>query len=713
MTRSTLLLATGLFAIASMPSVRAQTPRERAETARFVAAFQNPDGGFAGAVGGKSSLGATSSAIRTLTFTGGSIKDVLGCIAYVESCFDKESGGFAPTPGGKADVGTTASGLMAVAALKLDPAPYAKPATEFFSKNAKSFEEKRIAVAGLEAIKGTSSDFAAWTEELNAGRNPDGTFGEGETKAKDTGGKAAMLLRMGVKLDKREAVVAALRDAQGPDGGWSQDGKKSDLGTSYRIMRCLYMLGEKPDLARLRGLIASRRQSDGGYGPNPGAAADLGSTYFCSIMLHWARLLDGEPSITETVGFVPLFDGQSLDGWEGNTSIWAAKDGAIVGSSPGLKQNEFLATKANYRDFILQLKFRVRGDDSANSGVQFRSIRVPGTEMSGYQADIGQGYWGCLYDESRRNKILVKASDRAVAAIHKGDWNHYAIRAMGGKITLFLNGVPSVTYDEPDANIARDGKIALQVHAGKPMTVEFKDILIQALPTPEADDQATPGFHLRTLASDQGERKYAVYLPKDYDPSKAYPAVLFLHGSGERGTDGIAQAQIGLGAAIAQHPDDFPAIAILPQARQTWAADSDDAKAALAALEAVRKAHKIDGNKIVLTGLSMGGSGSWGIAAAHPEMFSAVVPICGRCRVETAGALKGLPTWFVTGDEDRVETVRNGRDMIRAIKAAGGDARLTEYLAVPHNSWDRAYNDLVLLDWMLAQTRRGRAAGGE
>ncbi len=165
------------------------------------------------------------------------------------------------------------------------------------------------------------------------------------TKAKDTGGKAAMLLRMGQPLDRREAVVAALRDGQRPDGGWSQDGEKSDLGTSYRIMRCLFMLGEKPDLDRLRGFIGARRQSDGGYGPNPGAAADPGSTYLCSIMLHWARKLDGEPSITETIGFVPIFDGQSLDGWEGDTNLWAAKDGKIVATSPGLNHNEFLATE--------------------------------------------------------------------------------------------------------------------------------------------------------------------------------------------------------------------------------------------------------------------------------------------------------------------------------------------------------------------------------
>jgi predicted peptidase len=281
---------------------------------------------------------------------------------------------------------------------------------------------------------------------------------------------------------------------------------------------------------------------------------------------------------------------------------------------------------------------------------------------------------------------------------------------MGPKITLYLNGVESVSYTEPDAAIAEEGKVAVQIHAGKAMTVEFKDILIQPLPRPSADGDS-PGFHSRPVPGKS--RNYAYYLPAGYDPLKAYPAVLFLHGSGERGNDGISQAQIGLGAAIAQHPDDFPAIAVFPQAQRTWAADSEDAADALAALHDVMVIHRIDTDRIVLTGLSMGGSGTWSIAAKSPERFSAIVPICGRGQVASAATLKALPTWFVCGDDDRAETVRNGRDMIRALKSAGGDARLSEYLAVGHNSWDRAYNDLVLLDWMLAQRRKGRTAQGE
>jgi len=713
MHRPLLILAAGLAVALPRGPALGQTPAELAQTAVYLAALQNPDGGFGGGADRKSTLGSTSSAIRTLGYVGGSVRDIYGAISFVESCYDKASGGFASTPGGKPDVGTTAGGLMAVSALKLDPAAFSR-AVDYLGANARTFEEIRIAVAGLEAIKATSPETPRWAEQILADRNPDGTFGRGPTKARDTGGKVVALLRMGRKPDAREAVLAALRDGQGADSGWSQDGAKSDLGTSYRIMRCFFMLGEKPDLDRLRNFIAKHRQSDGGYASTLGGSSDLGATYTCSIMLHWARLLDGEPSLVETAGFVPLSGGDGLGDWEGNLALWAARDGKIVGTSPGLKHNEFLATKGTYGDFILKLTFRVRGDESSNSGVQFRSVRVPGTEMSGYQADIGKGFWGCLYDESRRNKVLAPAAPKAVESIRKDGWNHYVIRAMGGHITLTLNGVTSVDYREPDPAIAREGKIALQIHAGGPMTVEFKDILIQPLPAPKADGgEDSPGFHLRTVRTPSGERKYTAYLPAGYDPKKAYPAVLFLHGSGERGKDGVASGQIGLGAAIARHPEAFPAIAVFPQAEKTWAADSDDARAALAALEDTARRNKIDPNRVVLTGLSMGGFGAYEIAAAHPEMFSALVPICGRGRPESAATLRALPTWIVCGDEDQPRAVQNAREMARVLKEKGGSPRHTEYRAVGHNSWDRAYNDTVLLDWMLAQNRRTRTIKGE
>lgn len=703
MNRSFAVLAAWL--VVASPSARAHSPSELERTATHAAGFQNADGGFAAKLGGPSTLGATSSTIRILKNAGGSIPDVLACIKYVKSCFNREAGGFAPTPGGKPDVGTTASGLMAVSELRIADAGLVAKAVEFLSGNAKTFEEVRIAVAGLEAVGKTSPEFPRWASEILKDRNDDGTFGRGEGQARETGGKAVALLRMGRTLDKKDTVVAFLKSAQRPDGGWSKGDGGSELESTYRIMRAFFMLNEKPNLDRLSSFIARCRHSDGAYGVAPAAEASPGGTYFATTVLRWVRLLGGEPARVETAGFRPLFNGKDLDGWEGDRSLWSARDGLLVGASKGLKHNDFLATEGTYRNFNLKVAFQLVGGEG-NSGVQFRSVRVPGHEMSGYQADVGENYWGCLYDESRRNRVLVPASPEALKGVHKDGWNLYTITAKGDDVRLSLNGVASVTYHEPDAAIAREGRFAVQMHAGGPMEVRFKDVLIQDVPDPKAGSDASPGFHLRTLKTGDDGRKYTVYLPRGYDGATSFPVVLFLHGSGERGNDGVRPAQAGLGPAILNHPDSFPAVAVFPQARKTWDAGSEDAKAALAVLDEVQNTFKTDRSRVVLTGLSMGGGGSWAIAAAAPERFSAVVPVCGRGESETARTLARLPVWAFVGDADRELTVGNTRAMVEAISAAGGKPRLTEYRDVGHNSWDRAYNNPALLDWMLAQSRK-------
>jgi len=179
-------------------------------------------------------------------------------------------------------------------------------------------------------------------------------------------------------------------------------------------------------------------------------------------------------------GFKPLFNGANLEGWDVDTKeLWSVRDGMIVGSSPGLKYNDFLRTRRNYKDFTLKLKFRLI-DGKGNSGVQFRSKPVPGShEVSGYQADIGQQYWGCLYDESRRKKVLVQASAESLAGLDKSGWNEYVITARGNHITLELNGKKTVDYTEQEPGIEQTGFIALQVHGGPPMQVQFKDIEIK------------------------------------------------------------------------------------------------------------------------------------------------------------------------------------------------------------------------------------------
>lgn len=184
---------------------------------------------------------------------------------------------------------------------------------------------------------------------------------------------------------------------------------------------------------------------------------------------------------------VRLFDGKTFRGWEGDTNkSFRIQDGAIVAGTMDAKvpRNEFLCTTRNYTNFVLRLKFKLLGK-GANAGVQFRTKRIPNHhEVSGYQADMGDpSWWGCLYDESRRNKILAQADKDAVDKVLKrDDWNDYEIRADGKHIRLAINGLQTVDYTEEDPKIEDYGVIAVQIHGGPPSEAWYKDITIVELP---------------------------------------------------------------------------------------------------------------------------------------------------------------------------------------------------------------------------------------
>jgi putative membrane-bound dehydrogenase-like protein len=200
---------------------------------------------------------------------------------------------------------------------------------------------------------------------------------------------------------------------------------------------------------------------------------------------------------------VVLFDGKTLDGWEGDLKWWKVEDGLIVGGSltKEVNQNYFIATKKSYDNYDLKLKLKLTtAGGFLNSGVQIRSVRVPGSsEMAGYQVDAGEGWWGKLYDESRRNKVVGESKDpKAVeAAVKKDDWNEYRIRTDGAHIQSWINGVPALDYVEADPKIAQDGAIGVQIHAGGKSQVQVKDVEIDELPpTPNAvtwDKVGRPG----------------------------------------------------------------------------------------------------------------------------------------------------------------------------------------------------------------------------
>jgi putative heme-binding domain-containing protein len=186
-----------------------------------------------------------------------------------------------------------------------------------------------------------------------------------------------------------------------------------------------------------------------------------------------------------------LFDGVSLEGWQGEPSLWRVEDGMIVGGSmtKTVTRNEFLATTSRHTNFILRLKFRLAGTNGfINSGVQIRSDRVPdSSEMAGYQCDIGEPtWWGSLYDESRRNRVLAWSDIGSVRKVLRpDDWNDYVIRADGARITTWINGVVGVDYFEPDAAISRvGGRLGFQIHGGGAVEARFRDITLEALPEP-------------------------------------------------------------------------------------------------------------------------------------------------------------------------------------------------------------------------------------
>jgi putative heme-binding domain-containing protein len=172
-----------------------------------------------------------------------------------------------------------------------------------------------------------------------------------------------------------------------------------------------------------------------------------------------------------------LFNGKDLSNWEGDMSLWSVENGEIVGrTTTGLKHNEFLKSKETFEDFRLVLKVKLT-PNKENSGVQFRSERFGAYEMRGPQADIGAGWWGKLYEENGRALLWNKPGDPFVKT---NDWNTYEILAVGSKVRTSLNG--HVCVDLNDEKISKRGILGLQVHAGGPVEVRFKDIRLELNP---------------------------------------------------------------------------------------------------------------------------------------------------------------------------------------------------------------------------------------
>ncbi len=245
---------------------------------------------------------------------------------------------------------------------------------------------------------------------------------------------------------------------------------------------------------------------------------------------------------------VRMFDGKTLAGWEGNPKIWRVEDGCITGGSytETVRENEFVATTRDYTNFIIRLQIKLTGSNGfINSGFQIRSQRVPNnSEMAGYQCDFGEPSWyGCVYDESRRNKLMASSDMKTLRPVlKKDDWNEYVIRADGPRITTWINGVLGVDYYEPDLTIPNYdwGKLGVQVHGGGKAVVQVKDVEIQELParprfegapkpkpgakasplTPEEEHASftvPPGFEVELVANEDLDAGLGKFVAIDWD----------------------------------------------------------------------------------------------------------------------------------------------------------------------------------------------------
>lgn len=231
------------------------------------------------------------------------------------------------------------------------------------------------------------------------------------------------------------------------------------------------------------------------------------------------------------------------------------------------------------------------------------------------------------------------------------------------------------------------------------------------------------GFLDRTTHIAGVSYPYQLYIPRSYDPQHPAPVILFLHGAGERGSDGLLQTEVGLGTALRRFPERFHALVVFPQAPVQSRWEGVAADAALAALDETIAAYNIDQQRVYLTGLSMGGAGSWYIAYHHHKRFAALLNICGfvgdRGPMQTAipdgrgtpydrlaKKIKGLPTWIVHGEADVLVSVEESRRIAAALAKQGSPVTYTELPGINHNSWDAAYQSRQIAEWLMAQRRK-------
>jgi predicted peptidase len=220
--------------------------------------------------------------------------------------------------------------------------------------------------------------------------------------------------------------------------------------------------------------------------------------------------------------------------------------------------------------------------------------------------------------------------------------------------------------------------------------------------------KAEPGQHAQTLEKQVAVKlNYLLYLPEGYskESDKKWPLILFLHGSGERGSD-VSKVKVHGVPKIVEGKKDFPFIVVSPQCPENRWWEPFELNVLL---DDIMASYHVDADRVYLTGLSMGGFGTWDLAMHSPGRFAAIAPICGGGNPVMAFQIKNIPAWVFHGEADPVVPVQRSLEMVEALKKVKADVKLTTYPGVGHDSWTQTYDNPELYKWFLSH-RRGEKA---
>ena len=386
--------------------------------------------------------------------------------------------------------------------------------------------------------------------------------------------------------------------------------------------------------------------------------------------------------------FRPLYTGVDLAGWKhdaGHAGHWEPTDWRLVYDGKSAADEKSLWSERDYGDVRVICDWRLPRDSGESAGPWTLPVDV------------------------RRGVMPVDGFELA-----PGEWHRSEIAMRGDVLSVDIDGA-RVIDGTKRPGVAERGPILLQHRDGP---VELASVLVKELGVYQSER-----FVLSPVDGQEVEGRYRLLEPDFVEPGVEYPLVVFLHGAGERGTDNAKQLQyLPTALASREKRDRFPCYVIAPQCdpEKRWAEIDRSSKksvplaaepstmmrVAIGAIQRTLARHPIDRRRVYLTGLSMGGYGSWDLAARHSQLFAAAVPICGGGDEAQAPRLAKLPIWAFHGDADAVVPPERSRTMVAAIRAAGGEPRYSELPGVGHDSWKTAYRDESgLLDWLFAQRR--------